>query len=37
MNFSNYDANMYYMDQNWEIFVLMLYVNDLFVTGSSEN
>jgi hypothetical protein len=36
MNKSKPDPNMYYMHQKGEVLILMIYVDDLFLTGSSE-
>jgi hypothetical protein len=30
------NPNMYYMHQKGEVLILMIYMDDLFVTGSSE-
>jgi hypothetical protein len=36
MTQSNYDSNMYFMHKNGEIIILMVYVDDLFITGSCD-
>jgi hypothetical protein len=36
MTRSNYDSNMYYMRKNGEFLILMVYVDDLFITGSCD-
>ena len=35
MNKSSSDGNMYYIHQKGETLILMIYVDDLFITGSS--
>jgi hypothetical protein len=36
MKRSNSDGNMYYMHKNGDTLILMLYVDDLFITRSSD-
>jgi hypothetical protein len=36
MTRNNYDSNMYYIRKNGEFLILMVYVDDLFITGSCD-
>jgi hypothetical protein len=35
MTCSNYDSNIYHLHKNGNIIILMIYVDDIFITGSS--
>jgi hypothetical protein len=34
---SNYDSNMYHLRMNSDTIIFMVYVDDLFITGSSDS